>query len=83
MIISAFLIPLGFQFMAMLGGKALLLSKLALMMGSIGLFRKGGGGGYGGGYHGGYGDWAWPGAGGYGLTSHKKTGQVYDQMYGG
>ncbi|KAI5698483.1 hypothetical protein M8J76_007410 [Diaphorina citri] len=76
MIISAFLIPLGFQFMAMLGGKALLLSKLALMMGSIGIFKKGG---YGGHYGGGYTDWSGLGLTGYGGF-HKKNGQVYDQQ---
>lgn len=40
MMLSAFLVPLGFQFMAMIGGKALLLSKLALMMSMLGGFRK-------------------------------------------
>ncbi|KAL1452436.1 hypothetical protein WDU94_006669 [Cyamophila willieti] len=82
MIISAFLIPLGFQFMAMLGGKALILSKLALLMGSIGLFRGGqvphphGGGGFG--------DWGWPGAGtgGFGgfAAAHKKNSQGYEHV---
>ncbi|XP_022193204.2 uncharacterized protein LOC111051083 [Nilaparvata lugens] len=40
MMLSAFLVPLGFQFMAMIGGKALLLSKMALMMSMLGGFKK-------------------------------------------
>ncbi|CAG2068125.1 unnamed protein product, partial [Timema podura] len=40
MTLAAFLVPLGFQFMAMLGGKALLLSKIALMMSSFQGLKK-------------------------------------------
>nr|CAD7435587.1 unnamed protein product [Timema monikensis] len=40
MTMAAFLVPLGFQFMAMLGGKALLLSKIALMMSSFQGLKK-------------------------------------------
>lgn len=77
MIISAFLIPLGFQFMAMLGGKALVLSKLALFMGALGIFRANQGGHHHGG--GGWGDWG--GYGGYGgFAAHKKTGQAFETV---
>ncbi|KAJ8866293.1 hypothetical protein PR048_032136 [Dryococelus australis] len=40
MTMASFLVPLGFQFMAMLGGKALLLSKIALMMSTFQGIKK-------------------------------------------
>ncbi|KAK9504594.1 hypothetical protein O3M35_010896 [Rhynocoris fuscipes] len=40
MMMSAFLVPLGFQFMAMIGGKALLLAKLAFMIAVTGGYRR-------------------------------------------
>nr|XP_018898117.1 PREDICTED: uncharacterized protein LOC109031198 [Bemisia tabaci] len=40
MIMSTFLIPMGFQFMAMLGGKALVLSKLAFLWSLLGVSRR-------------------------------------------
>uniref|UniRef100_A0A1B6DDF5 Uncharacterized protein n=1 Tax=Clastoptera arizonana TaxID=38151 RepID=A0A1B6DDF5_9HEMI len=40
MMMLAFVIPMGFQFMVMVGGKALLLSQMALIFGLSGAFRK-------------------------------------------
>ncbi|KAK3907854.1 Perilipin-4 [Frankliniella fusca] len=42
MILISLMVPLGFQFMAMIGGKALLMSKMALIMASMYNFRSGG-----------------------------------------
>ncbi|XP_066907795.1 uncharacterized protein [Halyomorpha halys] len=40
MVMSAFLIPLGFQFMAMIGGKALLLAKMAFFMSMFSGYKR-------------------------------------------
>lgn len=40
MILMSLMVPLGFQFMAMIGGKALLMSKMALIMASMYNFRR-------------------------------------------
>lgn len=40
MMMLAFVIPMGFQFMVMVGGKALLLSQMALIFGLSGAFKK-------------------------------------------
>ncbi|XP_034248273.1 uncharacterized protein LOC117649512, partial [Thrips palmi] len=40
MILMSLMVPLGFQFMAMIGGKALLMSKVALIMASMYNFRR-------------------------------------------
>ncbi|XP_052126405.1 uncharacterized protein LOC113206618 [Frankliniella occidentalis] len=40
MILMSLMVPLGFQFMAMIGGKALLMSKMALIMASMYNFRS-------------------------------------------
>ncbi|KAK7865769.1 hypothetical protein R5R35_002096 [Gryllus longicercus] len=40
MALSAFMVPMGFQFMAVLGGKALLLSKMALLVASLLTYKK-------------------------------------------
>lgn len=40
MIMGSVLIPMGFQFLAVLGGKALILAKLALMLSSIQGLKK-------------------------------------------
>ena len=41
MIMGSVLIPMGFQFLTVLGGKALLLSKMALMLASMQNMKKG------------------------------------------
>lgn len=40
MLIGSILIPMGFQFLAVLGGKALLLAKMALLLSSIQGLKK-------------------------------------------
>lgn len=75
LIMGSVLIPMGFQFLAVLGGKALILAKLALMLSSIQGLKKIATNGVN------YGLYQGPVADGWRERSHQEALGVYEMPY--